>query len=201
MSKNALAALIAAEDTRPSEDKLERLRELGTKLRDELREIEDAEERLSARKAIVQKIQFEELPDLFGEVGVDRVGLPAAGNLPACDVIMTPYYKANIAADWEPVKREEAFNFLEQQGAGDLIRVVVSVSFNKEEYDDAMDVAALLRQHGYTPDIARSVPWGTLTAWVRERYEQLKSALSGEELAKIGATVGRRASLKERKQK
>jgi hypothetical protein len=64
------------------------------------------------------------------------------------------YYKANIAAEWEPQRRAEAFGWLDANGHGDLIRTDVTLSFAREDrafatqlvnWLKAIDLAGLIR--------------------------------------------------------
>lgn len=197
----ALAAAIDADAAPPPQDKLDALRAAGVRLRDKLREKSDIEERLKAVNGDINKIQSVEMPDLFHEAGVDKVGLPPAGNLPACDVELGPYYKASISAEWSEEKQTAAYDWLEENGHGDLLSIVLAVAFNREQYNEARELARELRDQGYTPQVSRRVPWATLTAWVRELYERHGGSLSDAEKERLGATTGVIARLKERKSK
>jgi hypothetical protein len=138
-------------------------------------------------------------------MGQDRIGLPDA----AVDLVLEPFYHANIAVDWEPQRREEAFKWLEENGHGDLVKVNVMFSFRKEQLADArwLQTAVKLIQAAQAecgietentipdPTMKMEVHYGTLTAFVREQVE------CGAELPleKLGATVGQIVKIKPRK--
>ncbi len=179
----------------PPADRLAALRAGAERLRDQELAVANAEQALADAKAAYRRLAHEELPDLMDTAGVDHVGLPARGNLPACDAVCGPYYKANIAADWAPERREAAFTYLEGV-APDIVRVVVSVQFGKAEMAEALDLRDYLQGQGYPVAVKMDVPWASLTAWVREQIERHQAALP---LDLIGATVGRVVKIKPRK--
>ena len=175
-------------------DILTRIRETAGNARDLEKEITDLEERIKHKKQTLNTIYHHELPDLMFEAGVDEVGLPAEGNLPSMVAKLGPYYAANIAAGWGEEKRDAAFNWLDTNGHGDLIKTQVTISLPREARAQA---AKLIKQlEAYHPEVKQSVHPGTLTAWLREQVE------SGEDLPPldvIGGTVGQVVKLKERK--
>jgi hypothetical protein len=192
LSEDVSALLLEDADRPLAEDKLERLRAYGGILVQQKLRIAELEEQLKEQKQKFNKLVHEEVPSLFMEVGVDRVGIPELGY----DVVMKDYYHANIAADWPDDRREAAFTWLEREGHGDIIRLIVSVQFGREEYNKAMLCYDLLKKSGLQPTLQKSVPWNTLTAWLREQVERY-ARLPPLEL--LGATVGKIVKLVERK--
>jgi hypothetical protein len=159
--------------------------------------ISDLEQRLSECKAQLRDIYRVELPDLMDQAQTDRIGLPAEGNMPAYDLRLLPYYNANIAANWEPERREAAFKTLREFGHDDLIKTVVSLIFSRQQNENAQSVIRALRSLGYEPGIKETVHFKTLTAWLKEQYEA-GNALPPLEV--IGAEVGRIVKMTERTQ-
>ena len=177
-----------------NDDILSRIRASAAMARDLEKTITDLEERTKMEKEVLRRIYHHDLPDLMFEAGVDKVGLPAEGNLPAMIATLGPFYQANIAAAWPEPKREAAFTWLDDNGHGDLIKTQVSVSLPREARDEAKKLISLLKD--YHPEIKQSVHSGTLTAWLREQIE------NGEEMPPldvIGGNVGQVVKLKERK--
>jgi hypothetical protein len=157
--------------------------------------IEETEEYLGTLKERRLELQHREIPDFFASIGVDKIGVPDA----KADVVTGPYYKANIAADWPADRREAAFGWLEANGHSSLVNVVVSVSFRRGEHGEAQQLAELIRTtfpgaNEHPVKLESSVPWGTLTAFVKEQTE------AGESLPLdiLGATVGQVAKIKRR---
>jgi hypothetical protein len=202
MSDQPSAALLAALDESPARepsDKLDALRQECERLRDDDLEVADLEARLEAVKARRQKRLTETVPDLMDQVGVPEIVIAAAGNKPAARVSIEPYYKANIAADWEEDKRRAAFDWLDADGSGDLIKTVVTVGFPREDRSRALEVVAAIRKLGVDSiEVGEAVAWGTLTAWLKERH---KANGKLPPLDVLGATIGRVAKIKPVKEK
>ena len=85
-------------------------------------------------------------------------------------VEVKPIYGASITAD----KKEEAFNWLRNNGLGDLIKNEVTVSFGRNEDNKAVEYAVLAQGKGYQPVQKLKVEPMTLKALVRERIESGK---------------------------
>jgi hypothetical protein len=196
----ALLAEIAADHAPQSPpDKLDALRAECERLRDDVMEIEDLTTRLETATARRQKRVAETIPGLMDEARVPSITLAAAGNLPSVTVSVRPYYRANIAADWEPEKRKVAFDWLDANGCGDLIKTSVSARFAREDRARALEVVAMLREAGVSDvEVDQAVAWATLTSWLKKRHED---SLPLPPLDVIGGTVGRVAEIKPVKEK
>jgi len=82
-------------------------------------------------------------------------------------VEVKPIYGASISPD----KKEEAFNWLRNNGLGDLIKNEITVSFGRNEDNKAADYAVLAQSQGYQPAQKLKVEPMTLKALLRERTE------------------------------
>lgn len=169
-----------------SGDMLKKLSDKATELRDVELEIATLEERLSTLNTRKYNIEREELPELMGEAGVDSVGIPASGNQPALDLKLRPFYKAGIGAEWEPERRQAGFDYLDEVGAGDLIKTGLIVAFAREDREEAKTLLKQLRKLGHKPEIKQDVHWATLTSWLKEKSE----AGDDVKLDLIGGQVG-----------
>ncbi len=78
-----------------------------------------------------------------------------------------PVYGASISA----AKKEEAFNWLRNNGLGDIIKNEITVSFGRNEDNKASSYADLAAERGYQPIQKLKVEPMTLKALVRERIE------------------------------
>lgn len=182
------AALAELDDAPPpSEDKLEKVRNVLRRHRDKTMEKTDLETRLKQVNIEINELEFKTLPDVFNEVGVSNLGLQAEKNFPAYTAELTPHYRANISADWDDEKRAAAFAAIEKIGAGDLIRTAIVVDVPREDRKKAKAVVAALKKLKVQFSVELSTPWNTLTAWVKSRYEDGKKL---PPLEVIGATVG-----------
>lgn len=183
MSKDLSVVLSAAAEARDVDLRIAELEQ----------QLDDAKKH---RRNLYEKI----IPDLFDAAGIDRIGLSTAGNLPAIDYVMRPYFRAGIAASWDNAKKEEGFSVLRRRGAGDLIKVELSARFPKGSEDTAKRLAAELQNTTTASvEVKASVHPQTLTAWLRELYEVRRLSMPLEELEKIGASVGRVVTAVDRK--
>lgn len=194
----ALLAAVAADD-KPS-DKLDALRAACEAFRGDVLLIAGLEEELKRVKLRYNERTGKVIPDMMTEAGVTGIDLDAAGNLPAVRVELKPYYSANIAASWEPARRDAAFQALEGLGEGDLIKTTVVIAFPREARKDAQDLVDGLKKMNINAAIAvdERVSSQTLTAWVKERSQR---NMPLPPLDVIGASIGRVAVVKERKGK
>jgi hypothetical protein len=173
----------------------ERVTEVMCELRDLRMEQRSLEERLNALRKRAEVIEREQLPALFNQERVDSLGLPASGNLPAMDFKLEPYFKANIAASWEPERREAAFKYLERRGAGDLIKSEIVITLPRGSEGLRRQIIAGLRKLKVEFVADLSVPWTTLSAWVRESFRDGENV----DLEVIGGDVGEVVKIRERR--
>lgn len=176
----------------PTEEESASLAAMGRRLLEAERAIEDLETALAERRAERQKLVREEMPAYMQAIGQDRVGLPDS----EVDLVLEPYYYANIAADWDPARRRRAFEWLEEHGGGDLIKLNLTYGFRRGEAALARWLRNLVGAFTRLlpgdpvdlpePTVREEVHHQTLTAWLRERVE------AGDEvdLEVLGATVG-----------
>ena len=133
------------------------------KLRDLEDEIKVAEESLKQLKKQADTLSGEVIPTMMTEMNISTMKL-ADGSA----IEVKPVYGASIPAD----KKEEAFNWLRENGLGDLIKNEVTVSFGRNEDNKAADYAVLAQGQGYQPTQKLKVEPMTLKALVRERVEK-----------------------------
>ena len=77
----------------------------------------------------------------------------------------------NYSATITEANKEAAFNWLRQNGLGDIIKNEISVSFGRNEDNKAADYANLAKGQGFEPQQKLKVEPMTLKALVRERLE------------------------------
>jgi hypothetical protein len=186
-----------------TKDKLDRLRAACATARDLELEIQDLDGQLRSKKRDLLNLRYKALPDLFMEARIMRLDLDASGNMPAYEAKMADHYHANISTAWAEERQQEAFDWLEDQGQGDLIKRTIEIDFGRDEYNWFGQVMkALNRLPNLTGriKIRRYVPWNTLTAWLKEKY-QSDEELGDNELRKLGAVVGKVVNIKPTKEK
>lgn len=188
----------------PDEKESRRLTELGRELYAVDQAIQQAEALIKLKTARKLELTMKELPDYLKSIHQDKIGLSEF----EVDLVMENYYHANIKADWPSEKREEAFTYLEDIGSGDLIKTEVVFLFGRKDLKKVRWLQAFIETLRHylakvggepadipEPTVGMTVPWNTLTAWVKE---QLEGGL-GVDLEKVGATVGQVVKIKPRK--
>ena len=136
-------------------DQVERLEKMN-------RGIEETEESLKEKKKQKDHVSMEVIPTLMSEMGLAELKL-VDGSV----VTVKPNYSASITV----ANREAAFNWLRNNGLGDIIKNEISVSFGRNEDNKAADYASLAQERGYQPTQKLKVEPMTLKALVRERIE------------------------------
>lgn len=219
----AAADLTAA----PTDDQIAKVREKCLELVEADQDVDRLEKELEVAKQKKNVLQHKELPDLFGQLGIDKFGLPDAGEF-GVDVELSPYYKASILAEWPDDQKEIAFDHLEKIGGGDIIKTEVKFVLGRGALDLARTLVAMIKLFGERmqlegvsdipmPSISQGVPWNSLTSFVKERHafessdafalELANADANGAEpppmmnLAVLNATVGSITKIKPRKEK
>lgn len=184
------AALAAAMSAAPSAgDSLQRAQQLVAELRDIDQQLADLADRKRALDERSLAIRTKNLVDLLSQIGVKKLTVEAAGNAPPYTAELKPYYKANIAADWDDERRQRAFDWLEQNGDGDIIKRVITVELGRGSEKKAAAVRKALTKLKVDEFVSEKmdVPWGTLTAWLKEQIEKRGRVVP---LETLGASVG-----------
>ena len=143
-------------------------------LEDEMRQLE---EQLKAKAKAARKLSQEIIPAKMSELGLESLTLKDGSSVKVKQLV-----QASI-----PVKyREEAFQWLRDNGHGDLIKNQVSATFGKGEDDSASNFIDKIEELGYQPNQKVWVEPMTLKAFVREQIAR------GSELPmdKFGVFVG-----------
>ena len=126
------------------------------------RTIEKQEETLKELKKKTEHISGEVIPTMMSEMGLSHLKL-----MDGSSVDVKPNYSATITIK----NKENAFNWLRQNGLGDIIKNEISVSFGRNEDNKAADYAELAKRNGFQPTQKLKVEPMTLKALVRERIE------------------------------
>ena len=130
-------------------------------------DIESDEKKLKDKKEKLRQISGETIPTMMSEMSLSELKLKDGSK-----VLVKPFYSAHISAS----KQEAAFNWLRENGLGDIIKNDVTVTFGRGEDNKAMAYATLAKGQGYEPVQKIGVHAQTLKAVVRERTE------SGQEM-------------------
>jgi TolA-binding protein len=143
-------------------DNIQSLADQVERLEDLQKRLELQEENMKNTKKELEHISGEVIPTMMSEMGLSHLKL-----MDGSSVDVKPNYSATITV----ANREAAFNWLRQNGLGDIIKNEISVSFGRNEDNKAADYAELAKGHGFEPTQKLKVEPMTLKALVRERIE------------------------------
>ena len=139
------------------------------KLADKIKELQAQQEQLQIQEdAVKQKkkdieyLSGEVIPTMLSEMGLSFLKLQDGSSVEV---------KTNYSATITQANKEKAFNWLRENGLGDIIKNEISVSFGRNEDNKAADYAELAKSQGLDPMQKLKVEPMTLKALVRERME------------------------------
>ena len=146
-------------------DKTTNINKLADKIKElqasqlELQEQEDA---IKQKKKDIEHLSGEVIPTMLSEMGLSYLKLQDGSSVEV---------KTNYSATITQANKEAAFNWLRENGLGDIIKNEISVSFGRNEDNKAADYAELAKGQGLEPQQKLKVEPMTLKALVRERME------------------------------
>ena len=150
------------QDAMKKTDNIQSLADQVERLETLQKEVNFVEEQLKQKKKNLEHLSGEVIPTMMSEMGLSHLKL-----MDGSSVDVKPYYSANISI----ANKESAFNWLRQNGLGEIIKNEISVSFGRNEDNKAADYAALAEERGFQPTQKLKVEPMTLKALVRERIE------------------------------
>ena len=145
-------------------------------------DINEKEEELKSLKLQKHKMSTEQIPAMMDEMGVQRLDVE---NL---SVSLKPLINVSIP----PTRRDEAYQWLRDNGLDDIIKNDVIMSFGKGEDNMAGDIMYELEQRGMHPEKKTHIHSMTLKAFIRERVEKGLPI----DLDLFGAFIARTADIK-----
>ena len=143
-------------------DNIQSLADQVEKLNSLQQRIELQEDNLKSTKKEFEHLSGEVIPTMMAEMGLSHLKL-----MDGSSVDVKPNYSASITI----ANRDAAFNWLRNNGLGDIIKNEILVSFGRNEDNKAADYAALAKERGFQPTQKMKVEPMTLKALVRERIE------------------------------
>jgi hypothetical protein len=153
------------EDQQDAMKKTENIQSLA----DQVEKLESLHKRLELQeqntknlKSEIQKVSGDIIPTMMSEMGLAELKLHDGSHLK-----VSTTYRASITE----ANKEMAFNWLRDNGLGDIIKNEILVSFGRNEDNKAADYAALAKGQGFQPTQKMKVEPMTLKALVRERIE------------------------------
>ena len=143
------------------------VRRKAVELRDSYLLKTDLENQLKELNGKITDIERKDLPDLFSKAGIRSVEVEADGNHPGFMAERTTVYTAKIPDE----RRMEAFQWLEGQGHGDLVKSIIQITFGMQEHEARLAVMKLLSDNGIEFWNNESIHWQTLRAFVKREVQ------------------------------
>jgi hypothetical protein len=165
------------------QEELSELARLGQALIDAEEAVEKAEQALKDRKAELRKLVESEIPDYMQECGVSKVTLDGGATIG---------YKDDVRLEWDEAKKANAFEWLESNDFGGLIKTGVTASFGKGELEKAKELLSKLSESGLEVALKRDVHYQTMCAFLREQI----AAGTAIPLEEWGAVAIKKADVK-----
>lgn len=154
-------------------------------------ELIDVEEQISGLENLLKalnsrsnELKTKTIPDKMAEIGLNEFSTPAGHKLKVEDFI-----SGSLPKDVE--KRSAAIKKIEEWGGDGIISNDINISFMKSEHNEALSLAAELREKGFDCEVKSSVHPQTYLAFLRER-------LAGGELVDpdvMGIFIGRKTKV------
>lgn len=108
-------------------DTLKELSALCAQLRDEQRALEETDRVWKEHKERIRRLTEDDIPSLMTELGVTRIVLDSGEQIRIAREVEASIPKEDLVA------RQRAFDWLEENGHGGLIKTTVNVLFGREE--------------------------------------------------------------------
>ena len=150
------------QDAMKKTDNIQSLADQVEKLESLNQRLELQEENIKNTKSEIQRVSSDIIPTMMSEMGLSELKLQDGSHLK-----VSTSYKAHITE----ANKEMAFNWLRDNGLGDIIKNEISVSFGRGEDNKAAHYAELAKGQGLEPTQKLKVEPMTLKALVRERIE------------------------------
>ena len=141
------------------------------KLLETQKKISTVEEELKKLKEVETTLSEQTIPNLMQQAGLSMLKLADGSS-----VEVKPFYSARIPAS----KSEEAFNWLRENGHGDLIKNQVSLEFGMRQDNEAKALVEELKQKGLAVQQKTSVHPSSLRGFVREQISELGKDVPAE---------------------
>lgn len=147
--------------------------------------VSQMEDDLKVAKKALNALKGNRIPDIMDELGMTSI------EFRGWRVSVDDFVSGSLPRDGEACQR--AIAWLEEQGAGGLIKTDISLSFGKSQHNEALDLAGRLEADGFAPNVKSGVHAQTLHSFARERIR------NGEplDIDVLGLYVGKVAKMKQ----
>ena len=129
--------------------------------------IEDYESLLKTHKEDLRKLSGETIPEKMAELGMTSTTMYDGSKVEVVEDIYVSIPK-------DPQKSAACYEWLEDNGLGDIIKNSVGISFGKGEGNMAKHLQETIKEMGLIPEVKVSVHPSTLKATVKKLHEEGK---------------------------
>ena len=159
---NSLLDNMEADVSKPTigDNSLKEVSDLCSELASEQNEYEELEKMLKDKAKNIRKLSEEIIPARMAELGLESLTLKDGSQIKV---------KQKVQASIPVRFREDAFQWLRDNGHGDLIKNQVSATFGKGEDVTENEFIEKIQELGYDPQQKLWVEPMTLKAFVREQ--------------------------------
>lgn len=168
-----------------STEELSSISQVAQKVIDIQQEISLIEAELKAKKEELRNVSEQQLPELMQ--GLNLVEFTTASGF---KISVENFYNAYISE----ANKEKAFEWLQENGHGGLIKNEISLLFGKGQDEEANALVQSLEQRGLSPNVKQGVHPQTLKAFVKEQLTQGRDIPAEP----FGIYVGSRAKIEKR---
>lgn len=148
--------------------------------------IGNAEEKLKRLKEQYRQYSEETIPEKMKELGISDLRMDDGSR-----ISVDPFYSARITEQ----NKEEAHQWLRDNGRGDLIKNVVSINFGAGEDDEAKETMDTLAKQGLEPMQKEAVHPSTLKAEVKALIESGETAFDSGTQKLFSVYTGQRTKV------
>tara|TARA_R100001440_G_scaffold50251_1_gene70222 strand:+ start:3780 stop:4319 length:540 start_codon:yes stop_codon:yes gene_type:complete len=153
------------------------------KLIETQKEVANMEEQIKKLKETERNLSEQSIPNLMQQAGISEIKLDDG-----TAISIKTYYAASISK----ANEDEAFNWLRDNGFGDLIKNNVILQFGKAQDEDANSLVSDLKSKGHSVSQKMKVEPQTLKKFLREEIEAGKNVPADL----FGVFVGNRTTIK-----
>jgi len=140
------------------------------KLSEEIKKLQDIQQEIQNYKDRIKDLEDSEkyysqviIPDIMNAMNLKTMKLKDGSEIE----IDNKFYATALAS-----KRAEAYQWLRENGLGNIVKNEITVRFGKDEDNKATQYATLARGQGYEPEQKVSVNAGTLRVALRDLHER-----------------------------
>ena len=130
--------------------------------------IESMEETIKINKENLRRLSGEIIPEKMAELGMTATEMYDGSKVQVVEDVYVSIPK-------DPEKSKACYEWLEDNGLGDIIKNQVGISFGKGEGNMAKHLEEEIKNMGLIPEVKVSVHPSTLKATIRKWHEEGKS--------------------------